>query len=378
LKGSSIYERLGLKKIINAGGRFTALGASLMTPEVVEAMVEAARSYVVIDDLQEKANEVIARITGAEAGYVTTGAAAGIAIATAACMTGKDLTKIQQLPDATGMKDEVIIQRGHFIFFARMARIAGAKLVEVGDVNGTQPEQIEGAINEKTAAILYIVSHHCMQKGIVPLEKVIEIAHRHGVPVIVDAAAEVNLNKNIALGADLVTFSGGKAIEGPGSSGILCGRKDLIEACVLQEKNIARTMKVSKEEIVGLLAALERYEKKDRKAEVEAWNKKAEYIADQLEDLPYVTVSLVSDEAERPIKRTQLKLDEERLGFTANEVYGELKSGNPRIFLRPHYLNLGMLLIDPRPMAEGDEVTVVNRIKEIFTKKSKEYNRKRC
>jgi len=155
---SSVYERLGLRKVINAMGRLTVVGASLMAPEVVEAMNEAASSYVVIEDLQEKASEIIARVTGAEAGYVTTGAAAGIAIATAACMTGKDLAKIQQLPDATALKDEVIIQRGHFVFFARMARTAGAKLKEVGNVNGTLPEEIESAIDEKTAAILYCLS----------------------------------------------------------------------------------------------------------------------------------------------------------------------------------------------------------------------------
>jgi len=201
---------------------------------------------------------------------------------------------------------------------------------------------------------------------------VVEIAHRHNVPVIVDAAAEMDLKKHIALGADLVTFSGAKAIEGPGSSGIVCGRKDFIEACVLQEKNIGRTMKVCKEEIVGLIVALERYEKKDQNVEIEAWNKKAEYMANQLKDLPHVTVSLAVDEAERPIARTQLKMEEGALGFTASNVYDALKSGNPSIFLRPHYLNLGMLLIDPRPLASGDEIIIVERIKEIFAQKTKE------
>ncbi|MEM2875386.1 MAG: aminotransferase class V-fold PLP-dependent enzyme, partial [Candidatus Bathyarchaeia archaeon] len=251
-----VYEELGVRRVVNASGNMTDLGGSLMDPETLEAMNDAAGSFVYMEELMEKAGEVIAEVTGAEKGLVTSGAAAALALAAAACMTGKDLSKVARLPDTTGMKNEIIIQRMHRNPFDSCVRVSGAKFVEVGHNHGTEPWELEAAINEKTAAIIYFVFDP--QPGVLPLEEVIKIGKKYGIPVIVDAAAEVppveNLKKFIAMGADLVLFSGGKEIRGPNDSGILCGRSDLIEAAALNAFpkhfgwfGIGRPMKISKE-----------------------------------------------------------------------------------------------------------------------------------
>jgi L-seryl-tRNA(Ser) seleniumtransferase len=239
-----VYQELGVRPIINACGTLTRIGGSRMSAEVLESMVEAAASFAHIDELQARAGKVIAEVTGAEAGYVTTGAAAGLALATAACVAGMDVGKMDRLPDTTGMKNEVVVQRGHRNAYDHGIRSAGIKFVEVGylgypGAGGTMPWQIDEAITERTAAVACPILD---TPGTVSLPVVAEIAHAKGVPVIVDAAAELpprsNLRRFISEGADLVTFSGGKAIGGPQSSGILAGRADLIASVALQHQDM--------------------------------------------------------------------------------------------------------------------------------------------
>lgn len=364
------FKKFGLPEVINAAGRLTILGASTMDMRAAKAMAEASQSYVMMEDLKKKAGEMIAEMTGAESAFVTSGAAAGIVISTAACMTGSDLTKIQRLPDTEGLKNEVIIQKGHVMTFGasvtQMVRLSGAKVVEVGVINWVRPEDLEGAICEKTAAILHVLSPMCVQRGMLALEEVIKIAKRHKIPVIVDAAAELDLKKYIAAGADLVMYSGGKEINGPSCTGIIIGRKDLVEACTMQEYGIARCMKVSKETIAGLITALEILLAKDTQMIRENQRKIVQYFVDKLKDIPHTKVSQVEDEAGRPIVRAQISLDEKALGVTASDIVEELEKGDPIIKVRYHFENRNILTIDPRPLKDGQEKIIVSRLRKLM------------
>ena len=259
-----VYEDLGVKTIINAWGNATLTGGSIMRPEVLASMEEASRSYVWLPELLEKAGERVAELAGVEAAYITSGAAAGIAISVAACMAGTDHDKMLQLPDTTGMKDEVIVQASQIGGYDNMIEIAGGKVVAVGDEHGTNAEQLEAAFSEQTVALVHFFAY--ASAGDVPLEQVIETAHERGVTVIVDAAAEFPpypvLRRFIDMGADLAIFSGGKGLRGPQCTGLVLGRRDLIEACAVQASpnhGVGRPTKVGKEEIVGLVTALELY-----------------------------------------------------------------------------------------------------------------------
>jgi len=373
-----IYEELGVRRVVNACGTMTLLGGSLIEPETLEAMNEAAESFVYMEELMEKAGEIIAEITGAEKGLVTSGAAAALAVAAAACMTGKDLAKIARLPDTTGMKNEIIIQRMHRNSYDACLRASGAKLVEVGHHTGTETWEVEAAINEKTAAIAYFVFDP--QPGVLPLEEVIKIGKKNDVPVIVDAAAELppveNLRKFISMGADLVIFSGGKQIRGPNDSGILCGRKDLIEAASMIAfphwfgwYSIGRTMKISKEQIVGLVVALKRLVSKDHDAEMKRWTRMAQYMAQELDKVPNVKARVVMPTmGPRPltIPRAEIHLDENALGITVDEVLSKLRRGNPAVEVW-RVPSQPIIHLNPQCLLDGQEKFVVKRLKEALS-----------
>ena len=241
-----VYERLGVRTIINAKGPATRLSGGIMRSEVAAAMAEASQHCVDIAELQAAASARIAALTGAEAGYVASGAAACLLLATAAAITGLDPVLMSKLPDTAGMKNEVVMVRSQRNFYDHAVRTAGARIVEVGlpdryagaGVRDAEPWEIEAAINEKTAAVFYVADSQSRP----PLPEVVRVAHAAGVPVIVDAAAQLppqsNLRRFIAEGADLVAFSGGKAIGGPQASGILCGRRDLVMAAALQHLDL--------------------------------------------------------------------------------------------------------------------------------------------
>ncbi|MCD6528846.1 aminotransferase class V-fold PLP-dependent enzyme [Candidatus Bathyarchaeota archaeon] len=372
-----IYEELGVKKVVNACGTMTGLGGSIMDDEVIEAMNEAAKSFVHMEELMEKTGEVIAEVTGAEKGLVTSGACAALALAAAACMTGKDLAKIAKLPDTTGMKNEIIIQRLHRNPYDSCLRVSGAKLVEVGHQFGARAWEVEAAINEDTAAIAYFVFDP--QPGVLSLKEVIRIGKEHDVPVIVDAAAELppteNLRKFIAMGADLVLFSGGKEIRGPNDTGILCGRRDLVEAASMIAFpssfgwfSIGRVMKVSKEQIVGLIVALKRFLNIDYDDEIRRWARTAEHMARELDELPNVSAQVVIPKrGPRPliIPRAEVTLDEEALGMSVEEVLSKLKSGEPAIEVW-RVPDEPTIHLNPQCLSDGQEKLVVRRLKEIL------------
>ncbi len=369
-----IYQELGLQDVIVATGNFTELGGSLMPAEVLEAMRNAARSFVSIPALHERAGQVIADLTGAEAGYVTSGAAAGLVLATAACMTGSNPAAIQQLPDTEGLKNEVVIHKAHSNHYNRMMRLAGAKVKEVGyGAHRTLPWQLESALNEKSAAIVYVVAQFLVSQTALPLSEVLRIARAKGVPVIVDAANELppveNLRKFIEMRADLVIFSGGKDLQGPQPSGFICGRQDLIAACALNgapNHGIGRPMKVGKEEIVGLVAALKRYVGLDHQARIARWERKVSLIVDGLADIERLRVSRVfPDYTGRPVPRAWLTWDEEKASLTKQDVLDALAHGSPVIRVLEEYAGKG-LLIDPTTLVDGQEAIITERLRKIF------------
>ena len=236
---SSVYRAINVTPIINAAGTTTLFGGTKTRSEVLAAMTDAAGVMVHIDELNREAGKIIAQITGAEAGFVSSGAAGGLVLQAASCIAGADPVKMQQLPNTDGLKNEIIIQRCHRFPYDQAYRAAGATLVDVGDGRGCAPWQMEAAFTDRTAAVAYLVSPFRSRRAL-PLAQVCEIAHARGVPVIVDAASmlppRANLRKYIGLGADMVVFSGGKGVRGPQGTGILCGRADLIEAAAAQRQ----------------------------------------------------------------------------------------------------------------------------------------------
>ena len=335
---SNIYERLGVRRLINARGTHTRLGGTLMRPEVLEAMREAAGGYVVLDELQDKASEVIARATGAEAGMVVGGAEAGLLIGTAAILAGTDPAKIASLPVTDGMKNEAIMHRAHRNGYDHGVRAAGATIVDIGYGSSTLPYQLRAALNYRTALVVYLMSPWANQ-GALSLAQTCEIAHEAGVPVLVDAAAmlppHTSLTRFIAEGADLVTFSGGKGLMGPQSSGILAGRADLIRAARLNgspSHSVGRAAKAAKEDIVGLIVALENYLERDHDADTAFWRTQAEFMLARLRNFPGVAASYLHDGREHPVPRVELIFGRST-GIDAHQLVLAMEEHDPRIFL---------------------------------------------
>lgn len=362
-----IFKEMGLHEIINASGKMTALGASAVSDEIAQALKDASQDYVDIDELMEYTGQVIAESTGAEDGCPTCGAAAGIAISTAAVIAGKNLSLIERIPDTEGLKNEIIVQKGQNVHFGasigQMIRIGGGKVVEVGQANKVEKDHIEQAITEKTAALMYIKSHHAVQKGMQSIEVMMEIAQRHAIPFIIDAAAEEDFRKYIQMGADIVIYSGGKALEGP-TSGLICGRKELMEACRKQYKGVGRPMKVGKEGMAGLITALRQYPSKTSQSDLQI--ERMTKLCERLEGVEGLTCSIKQDEAGREIYRAQIHVDEEKIGFTAEEILHLLESGNPAIYLRHHYVNVGILSVDPRPLLPGQEDMIAEKMIQLI------------
>jgi seryl-tRNA(Sec) selenium transferase len=392
----SIYKRMfGFKRIINASGTMTLLGGSLMPPEVIQAMSEAAEDWVKLDELLEKAGQIIADIAGVPACLITSGSAAAITLATAACITGKNREKMIKLPDTDGMKNEIIWQNGHYPAYASQFKAAGGKLVVVGrepilikvpEVTrlrtlpafrtlGCTRETVETAITERTCALAYTQAHFSVHEGLVSLKEYCEIAHEHELPVIVDAASELppvsNLGWFYEQGADLTCFSGGKAMYGPNDTGFLLGDKNLIEAATMQanpRSGIGRGFKVSKEQIVGLVVAVQRYANLDEKARLKEEMDRAEYIVNSFKDYPHVNAQIIyPDNTGLPVPRVWLTLNEKTLGITVDEVSTALREGEPSIYTREHYSRTGMLLIDVQVMRHGEEKIVAEKLKEVLS-----------
>ena len=365
-----IRERLGVRSIINASGTMTALGASIMVPEAIKAMTEIATEFVEMDDLQRIASQTIARLTGAEAGFVASSAAGGIILSVAAAMTGSALLAIERLPlDTTGLKTEVVTQYGHNAAYGnsidQAIRIAGGTPVLAGSVSSCQPYQVEESITANTAAGLYTVAHSTISYGMLSLAEFVAICHAKGVPVIVDAAAEYDLRRFLAQGADLVIYSGHKFLGGP-TSGVVAGRKDLIRAGYLQNRGIGRGMKVGKESIVGLIAALEAWEVRDHAgikaretAAIEMWLK-------ALAGRKGIETRVSPDPTENPVDRLEVRVRPES-GFTAYGLVSALAAGDPPVMVRGHQAEQGRFWLDPCNLHAGEAEAVAQRLTELLT-----------
>ncbi len=370
----SIYEELEMQQVINANATLTRLGGSLMPPEVREAMMEASRYFVELDELQRRVGRKIAELTGNEAAYVSSGAAAGLTLATAACITRKDPEKIKQLPDVTGLKDEVIIHRVHRNGYDHAVRQVGVKVVEIGYSTGTARWELEKAITAQTAAIFWFQGT-MSGVGDLPLPEVIAIAHEHGIPLIVDGAAQVPPVSNlwyftVELGADLAIFSGGKDLRGPQPTGIVVGRQAIIEAMALNgnpNHSIGRPMKVGKEEMVGALAAVDRYLKLDHEGRekrheevVAAWNEALNKVAGVQAKRSF------PNEAGQPLPRTLAVIDAAVAGSSRDELVDRLEAGNPIISVAK--AGTDGIYINPMTLEPGEEKIVLDRLLEILTR----------
>ena len=370
-----IYNKLGVTPIINAAGTYTRLSGTLMPDEVIKAMQEASEKYVNIYELQKQAGIYISNLLNVESAFITSGACAGILLSTAACLAGSDPARIAKLPDTTNISNEIIIHRSHYCNYLQSVRMAGAKLVEIGSPHrGTSIWELEDAIGEKTAAVLYFVAYQ--RPGDISLQDFIKIAHKSNIPVIVDAAAELppvsNFKAFIDLGADLVLFSGGKALRGPQNSGLILGKSNLINSCMLQSspnERLGRPLKVSKEAIAGLVAAVERFLKLDHSKEIERCNIILDYIKEKLSSEETINMSRVyKNHNAALIPKLNIKFDLKRLGVKRQEIIGQLINGNPPIYFAEPKDNLDTLTVDPFVLTPGDEKIIVNRLKNVLSK----------
>ena len=370
----SIYERYGVRRAINCMGWVTILGGSTMPPEVVQAMNEAVDWTVDLSELNEAAGDLIARLSGAEAGLVTSGAAGGCLLQAAACMTGVDPAKVARLPDTTGLRNEIVIQAEQVTGFQQAYKTAGAKTVQIGMARGVAPWELDEAINERTAAVAYVIGPWIGQAAGLP--EVIDVAHARNVPVIVDAAAmlppQENLQRYVTMGADMVTFSGGKGILGPQSTGIVCGRKDLIEAASLNNSpnsGVGRTMKVCKEEIVGLMTALELFVERDYDAVFTEWRRRSQEIVDSLDGIEGVSCAVEYDGGvTRLAPQAIVYFDSDWAGPSPQDVVARMKDGDPPIHIGSGSYH-GELWVDPVNIRDDDVPLVATRLREALTTK---------
>ena len=369
-----VYRKLGVSPLINAMSWVTALGGSIMRPEVLRAMDEAAGAYVDMMQLNRAAGEVVARACGAEQGLVTSGCSAAQVLMVAACMTGQSEQNVEQLPDSTGMKDEVVLFKGQRNRYDKAFITAGASLVEYGSSDSATPEELDAVINDNTACVAFVIGPF-IPPGI-GLEETVRVAHGRGVPVIVDAAAEVppraNLTRFHEMGADMVAFSGGKGIGGPQSSGLLAGKADLMEAAVMNSLNlhapiagIGRPMKVSKENIVGLVTAIQLFTDSDERLEWEGWKSKATYVVDRLSGIDGVRVAVEDESDERQGPQPVLRFEDVYSGPSIAEIKARLQSGNPAIFVGGSEARneICIVMVDVR---DGEEVIIADRLGEIL------------
>jgi len=396
----TIYDEIDVPTVVNAAGTKTRIGGSLIRPEAADAMRSAARSFARISDLQSRASELIADVTGAEAGYVASGAGATMTLAAAAATAGDDLGAMDRLPDTTGLADEIVMARTHRTGYDHALRAAGATIVDVGTndhhlgtgATNVEPWEIADAIGEDTAAVGYVQKEYTEP----PLSTVADIAHDHGIPVIVDAAAELppveNLQRFVDAGADMVCFSGGKAIRGPQSTGILAGRQEYVRSVAaqhldmhaasdayhppedlldidalggVQRQGIGRGLKVGKEELVGLVRALELFVEEDQAAKQDEWLARVQWIAEQLANAP-VTTTITGGDGVSVAPELAVGIDPDETGMTATELTSALRREDPRVFVGADEIDAGLVTINPMCLTDEEADYVVERIESLL------------
>ena len=360
-----IYERLGVGTYINARGTVTNFGGSLMHPDVLQVMKEASENFVDVRELHKKAGLHIASLLGVEAASVVCGAAAGLAISAAAVMAGTNKGYILQLPDTKGLKNEAIIIKCHRSEYDQAICMSGAHFLEVGSTAFCCAEQLENAISENTAMMVYSVEAENM-RGSIPFSDVASIMNRYAIPIIVDCAAEIppvnNISKYLDAGASLVVFSGGKELRGPQSSGLILGRKDLIEACDMNccpHHSLGRAMKIDKETICGLVRAVELFVSRNYDERLKEWDSLASDLADELRSVHIITRTGHPTEPgiePKIITRAYVSF----IGFSGFEIYD-------RLLKKGVVVGDGSeeIVLNPQCLQKGEEKKIIQIIKDL-------------
>ena len=369
--GRDYFKELGVGTFINAAGTYTMFTASLMRPEVMEAINYSSKHFVSLNELHDAVGKRIAELVQSEAAMVTSGAASALTLGTAAILTGKNPEFIKNLPDLTGMKSEVIIQKTHRVGYDHAIRNCGVKMIEVETV-----EELENAINDKTALMFFL--NDAEPKGQIKSEQYVALAKKHNLPTLIDCAADVppteNLWKHTKLGFDLVAFSGGKGIRGPQSSGLLLGRKALIEAARMSAPpngdTIGRGMKVNKEELLGMMIALEAFIKRDAEAEWKEWERRAKVVTASVMGVKSVTTEIYVPPIANHVPTVRIKWEKAALKLTADEVRKQLRAGKPALEIVPsaspaadatQEISIGVWQLQP-----GEVEVVAKRLKEVI------------
>ncbi len=370
MKEIGFFERYGLTSVINVSGTMTALGASRVVPEAIRAGADIQSHFVRINELQAKASEVISRMTGAEAGFIAACSAAGISQSISGCLTGTNLNRIELLPNTDGLRNEVIVQSGHLINYgapiSQAISLTGARIVAIGTAALVNFYNLEDSINPQTVAALYVVSHHVVQEGQIPLKDFISVCKDRNVPVVVDMASEYDLRGPIALGADIVIYSSHKFLGGP-TAGIVAGRKELVRAAYFQNKGICRHMKVGKEGIAGTIAALDAWEQRDHKSVYDREEAYVKHWLNVLGDVDGLRLDIHQDWTGNPIARLKVSVDPEKAGLFAWELADRLSAGEPSIQVRDDLIEHGYFFLDPCNLIPGEEAVVGRRIVEEVT-----------
>ncbi|PYE81193.1 aminotransferase class V-fold PLP-dependent enzyme [Pseudoroseicyclus aestuarii] len=364
------HEAQGLSRIVNVSGTMTGLGASVTRPEVAEATAAAMARFARIHEMQLAASGTIARLTGAEAGFLTASASAGITLAIAGCMTGLSPARVEALPRDPGLRNAVAVQLGHLCDYgaplSQSIELAGARVRPLGQSTQATDYQLEAACDEGCAAALYVVSHHVVHYGQIPFERFVAIAHERGVPVIVDAASEYDLTSFIARGADIAIYSGHKFLGGP-TSGIVAGRKDLVRAGYMQNAGIGRGMKIGKESIAGAMAAMELWMTRDHAAVRAEEEAALEMWQTALEPLAGITPHRIPDPTGNPLSRLQVNVDAGLAGCTAAGFAAALGRRDPSIVVRAHEVELGYFQLDPCNLRPGQAALVRDALVEVLS-----------
>ena len=375
----SIYKEVGATPVINATGSVTMLGGSTPAPEVKEAMERAEGAYIPLMELEEKAGAAIANMVNVPAAYITSGAGSALTLATAACMAGDDDAKIQQLPDTTGMKNEVLIQERQRYWYDRCLELAGAKLVMFGNAEGTTRKDLEDAIGPNTAAVHYYAVAQEPDRQALSLEDTIEIAHDKGVPVLVDAAGQIYpldlFGSYVRMGADF-QCTAAKYMSSPQSTGLAFGSEDMIRKLALQSfvsyegrriRGVGRPQKVDRQEMVGAVAAVRRWMTMNHEERLAETETKCRNMLDPLQGIPGVTVELLDNIIGHQPYGVTLEVDSSVTGISAHDVVDLLKAGDPPIWTRVREGDTGIVL-HAFGLNEGEDKIVGQRIAALFGK----------
>lgn len=361
----------GLSGVINASGRMTKLGVSTVSKEVGDTLLQAAGNYVVIDDLYCWAGKKIGDFIGCEDACVTASASSGIALSVASLICGNNLQKVHRFRETVekSEKREIILLKGHNVDFGApldsMIEVGGGKVVEVGYANGSKIEDITHAVSDKTLAIFFVKSHHCVQKDMVDIQTVIEAANQLNIPCIVDASAEEDLSKYVKMGADFVCYSGAKALSGPTSGFVACRHKKDADNMRLQYKGIGRVMKIGKENCMGLVKAIEIYQKNNGYVPAVSLEQ-LKAFSDKTAQISGLKTQIVQDEAGREIYRCKITVDEKEFGMNAKEMVSAFLKHDPQIYTRDYQANIGSIAIDPRPLISVEELDMIyETLKEL-------------